>query len=333
MIQHATEFSLDVGWRILLKDLGVSEVELLRRAELPGDLFTQSDPSLGTDDFFRLWQALEADQGNATFPLRIARMISTEAFHPLFFAVLCSPNMRVGMTRISHFKRLVGPMRLDVEEDRGGLTITIDCLNTDRPLPEALAAAELVFLVRLVRMATREELRPAAVRSPARVFQSAEYTDYFGVRATRSKLHQLKFSAADATRPFLTENTGMWQFFEPELRRRLSELQVEADVPSRVQGALLELLPGGLSSIEDVARTLNVSKRTLQRELSQAGTTFQKELNHVRERLARHYLTNSDLPGEQISFLLGFEDPNSFARAFRAWTGETPGSVRRLVNS
>ena len=46
------------------------------------------------------------------------------------------------------------------------------------------------------------------------------------------------------------------------------------------------------------------------------------------EELARHYLSNSDLSGSQISYLLGFENPNSFFRAFHAWTGFTAESVR-----
>jgi AraC-like DNA-binding protein len=47
--------------------------------------------------------------------------------------------------------------------------------------------------------------------------------------------------------------------------------------------------------------------------------------------LAKHYLKNSDVTGAEISFLLGFEDPNSFFRAFHTWAGETPGQVRRVI--
>lgn len=120
----------------------------------------------------------------------------------------------------------------------------------------------------------------------------------------------------------------MWQAFEPELRQRLSELDAEASFASKVRSALLEMLPSGEKSAEEVARRLAVSKRTLQRRLGDEATSFQVELNQVREGLARHYLANTELPGAQISFLLGFEDPNSFVRAFHAWTGTTPEALR-----
>ena len=55
---------------------------------------------------------------------------------------------------------------------------------------------------------------------------------------------------------------------------------------------------------------------------------FQSVLNNTREELARHYLKNSAMTGAEISFLLGFEDPNSFFRAFHNWTGETPEQAR-----
>lgn len=62
-------------------------------------------------------------------------------------------------------------------------------------------------------------------------------------------------------------------------------------------------------------------------------TRFQHVLDSTREELARHYLTSSRLSGAEISFLLGFEDPNSFFRAFHAWTGQTPQQVRAFTAS
>ena len=95
-----------------------------------------------------------------------------------------------------------------------------------------------------------------------------------------------------------------------------------------MHAALLELLPSGSASIEAVSKRLGTSTRTLQRRLSREQSNFQAVLNKTREDLARYYLKTSDMSGAEISFLLGFEDPNSFFRAFHAWTGETPEKVR-----
>ena len=330
MIQ-ATKFAVDPRWRLVLKDIGVSENEVLKRAQLLRDLFYQKNASLSTEEYFRLWKGLEKSLNDPSFPLRIGQMISTESFSPPIFASLCSPNLNVAMERLSSYKPLIGPMTLEVEQDSEGTTISLDCLFTENPLPDSLVATELVFLVRLVRMATREHIIPLSVSSSSAWFKRDDYAAYFGVEPSRGKHQQLKFSALDANRPFLTESQSMWQFFEPELRKRLTDMEAEASFASRVRSALFELLPSGLSSIDDVANNLAVSKRTLQRYLSNEQTSFQQELNKTREKLARHYLTSSNYSGAEISFLLGFEDPNSFFRAFRSWTGETPEKVRAEI--
>jgi AraC-like DNA-binding protein len=80
----------------------------------------------------------------------------------------------------------------------------------------------------------------------------------------------------------------------------------------------------------DVAQSLSVSTRTLQRCLRDEETTFQAVLTATRNRLPRHYLAIGDLSADQISFLLGYDDPKSFYRAFRTWTGVTPTHARAV---
>lgn len=97
----------------------------------------------------------------------------------------------------------------------------------------------------------------------------------------------------------------------------------------RVQAALLEALRSGQASMQSIARKLALSKRTLQRRIEVEGTSYQVLLDETRTNLARHYLENTTLSVAEISFLLGFSEPNSFYRAFRVWTGTTPDHLRR----
>jgi AraC-like DNA-binding protein len=120
----------------------------------------------------------------------------------------------------------------------------------------------------------------------------------------------------------------MWQAFEPNLRRRMEDAREDLSMRARVENALLEMLPSGRTQIDDVAREFAVSRRSLQRRLTEEGTSWLDVLNSARERLARHYLKNTNLGTSEVSFLLGFEDPNSFFRAFRRWTDATPEAWR-----
>ena len=325
---RTTRFAVDAGWQVILKDLGLVPSEILKRAKLPGDLFSRRTASLNIEEYFRFWDALEDAIGNPTSPLILGQAISVESFNPPVFAAFCSPNLNVCMRRLSRFKRLIGPMLLNVYENDYDTTIEIECLGTDVPLPSLLVATELVFLVHLVRLATREEIKPILVTTQSQLNDTA-YVDFFGLVPKKGKTNRVSFSKKDAQRPFLTENEPMWKFFESDLQQRLAELDIDASFASRVRSALLELLPSGQSSIENVIKKLGVSKRTLQRRLSEESTTFQKELNQTREGLARHYLANSNMSSAEVSFLIGFDDPNSFVRAFHLWTGKTPERVRK----
>jgi AraC-like DNA-binding protein len=164
--------------------------------------------------------------------------------------------------------------------------------------------------------------------APVALEPADSYAAWFGVAPRRGRHPELTFAAADARRPFLTANEGMWRSFEPELQRRLAELDAGASNAERVRAALLELLPSGAASIDAVAARLGASARTVQRRLQDEGQSFAGVLAQTRTELARHYLGTTALSAAEISFLLGFEDPNSFYRAFQTWTGTTPEQAR-----
>jgi AraC-like DNA-binding protein len=72
--------------------------------------------------------------------------------------------------------------------------------------------------------------------------------------------------------------------------------------------------------------------RTLQRRITDEGATFRQLLLEARKELAHQYLAQPSIEINEAAFLLGYDDPNSFYRAFKIWEGTTPAqwrSVRR----
>lgn len=124
----------------------------------------------------------------------------------------------------------------------------------------------------------------------------------------------------------------MWDYFKPELTKRLSELSVDDSTSARVRSILTELLPSGKFTIDDVAKKLGYSKQTLQRKLSSENTTFQKQLNSTREVLALNYLQNTDMTTSDIAYLLGYQEFNLFLRAFSIWKGMSISEYREKMN-
>lgn len=327
-------FSLNIGWKALLKDAGLQPGLVLRRAGLPDDVFSRPERGLTTEEYCRFWLALEKEANDASFPLRLVERVSADIFDPPLFAALCSSNMMQAVQRLARYKQLIAPMELDVLVDEAGvLCVSPRWLSAPLVLPLSLQIAELAFLLRLLRLATREPVNALSVVLPQHLneVQGRHCARFFGTEIQLGESPTIRFSATDTLRPFLTLNEGMWRVFEPELRRRLSELNETATMAERVRAVLFELIPGNAATIETTAARLGMSKRTLQRRLEDEGENFRALVNRCREDLARHYLGNTRLSGYEIAFLLGFEDPTSFYRAFQTWTGQTPETVREIL--
>ena len=157
------------------------------------------------------------------------------------------------------------------------------------------------------------------------------FNEFFTVPAKKANENSIVFRNEDLLLPFISYDESMWNYFEPELAKRLSDLDVDESTSARVRSALTELLPGGVCGIEDVVEKLGLSKRTLQRKLSEENTTFQQQLNSTREMLAIHYIRNTDISTNDIAFLLGYQEINSFLRAFKIWTGKSISEYKSEV--
>ncbi|HEY9846615.1 MAG TPA: AraC family transcriptional regulator ligand-binding domain-containing protein [Candidatus Caenarcaniphilales bacterium] len=329
MNSTSQKFTLNPATQVILKDLSLSPQDVLRHARLPLDLVSHPTPQLSTAEYFRLWQGLETLlSDDPAFPLMVGQAISVESFSPPIFACFCSENGNLAFRRLAQYKPLVGPLRLEVTETDRQTTIALGELPGNPPLPVSLIATELVFFVHLFRLATRERIIPLAINTTMPLPAAEKFAEFFGTPVYIGEFNAVTFAAVDAQKPFLTSNVGMWSIFEPELNQQMRHLGVESQFRDRVRACLMEILASGQCSVADVAQHLAVSTRTLQRRLRNEGTSFQQELSDLRAELANHYLVNTLYSSAEISFLLGYNDPSSFFRAFHTWTGNTPDGIR-----
>ncbi len=329
-MKQATRFAVQMSWKLLIVDMGYAPDDVLRLARLPGDLFARTGgASLSPAQYFDLWRGLEQAAGNDELALKLAQAMSVEAFDPAMFACLCSPDLNTALQRLAHYKRLICPLHMEVDIRADCTQITLSCYGSEEPIPRSLGVSELVFFTQLARLGTRARIEPLAASVPDLPLNLEPYQAYLGCALESSEQIQMTFSAQDGRRPFLTDNMAMWAAFEPALNSRLSELDAQASMRERVRAVLLETLPAGISSVDAVAQRLALSKRSLQRQLADESVGYQELLSEVRHELARHYLSRTDISAGEISWLLGFQESNSFIRAFKSWTGITPAAYRK----
>ena len=321
-------FLIDKNHGAYLSGMGFSMDEVLKKAMLPEDLFARQTPSLTAEEYFRFMGAIGTLSPDEQTPIRLAASKGIEAFSPPIFAAYCSRNALVCLKRLAQYKPLIGALLYQVEETETEVSVEILSADSELELPEILVGIEFVFLVGLIRKAAKENITPLTVTAK-QPMKNPAYADFIGKPITVGDKNRLVFSKEDALVPFISRNESMWEFFEPELKRRLSMMETDDSYAARVRSALMELLPSGECTIDDVAKKLGYSKRSLQRKLQEEDTNFQKQLNHTRELLAKTYLANTDMTSEDIAFLLGYQEIGSFIRAFTVWTGQTVSAYRQ----
>lgn len=308
--------------------LKLTPEHVLRRAGLPADYLENETRGVAAAKVFDVWNAIDAEAKRPDLPLFLGKTMAQGPFNPAVFAFSCSPNTETGLTRLAIFKPLVAPIALSVDRREDALWVTMGSSDKNVALPATMAAFELVYFIELVRLCTCERIIPLSVGIPPACGRPKDMEEDFGVLLEHTDIPTIVLSLDDARRPLISESETLWADFERGLNRQLMERSRSAPMHERVRSALLEMLPSGRSTADDMCRHLNMSKRSLHRHLKAEGHSFQSLLDETRSELSLHYLARDDVSVEEISYLLAFRDPNSFYRAFRGWTGLTPMQAR-----
>lgn len=325
MMNH---FIVDGQYKKLLKNYGLDVREVLRKAGIAEDVFSRKTVTMKEEEYYRFFEVIAMMCNDPSLPVRLACADQIESFSPPIFAAWCSKNGDMCIERLARYKKLIGPMMFSVSEDEEIKTVELVPGDAGLAIPSFLVQSEFSFLTGIIRRATKEEIDPvcAVMKKPP---EASCFSDFLRTAVRKGTADRITFRKRDLHEPFISANDAMWSYFEPELTKRLSELDVDDSVSARVRSALAGLLPGGLFSIEDVAAELGLSKRTLQRKLADENTTFQKQLNSTRETLALHYVNNTEMTANDIAYLLGYAELNSFLRAFTVWTGRSLTDYRK----
>ncbi len=308
--------------------VGLTPSDLIRHARLPVSVGTAS-AEVSTGQYFAFWRALLELSGDPSVGIKIATGLEPATLPPAFLAGFHASNYRDALQRVARFKQLCAPERVSVVESGTSCVVDISWVHAVDPTPPALVDASMAALVELGRRGTRLPLKPREVElSRPRGASTKAHEAYYGCRVrVGAKRDRLVLNRDDLDRPFATYNAELLAMLAPELTRSLDEHQPRS-ITETVVWLLKRRLSGGRLDLGTIAADLGMSERTLQRRVTDAGTTYQHLVTEARHALAREYLADTSLELKEVASLLGYADQNSFFRAFRQWEGATPASWR-----
>ncbi|HEY2772835.1 MAG TPA: AraC family transcriptional regulator [Candidatus Binatia bacterium] len=305
---------------------GVDGRAVAAEAGIPCAMLDDPDARVPRDALSRLWLLAVEKTGDPAFALAAARHTMQTTFHALGYAVLASTTLREAVERIIRYRRVLGDIMQLRLEDHGERSRFIIDVSAPRVVPFEAVDAFVCVLVRQARQPHGAyDLRPLsislerpepqdssawerALRAPVMFAQASSFVEY---------------ATADLDRRVPSANAELARQNDEVVVRYLARLDHGA-LLARTRAAVLESLPSGAPTRQQVAKRLAMSPRTLQRLLAGESTSFSDVVAEIRLALAKSYLEEGRLPVTEIAFVLGFADTSAFSRAFRRWTGKPP---------
>lgn len=314
---------------VKLHELGISVSAVLESARLRRDLLDSSRVLVTTEEFFALWRGIGHNSSDPAIGLLLGTESKPEQFDPVALAALSTSSFGEAIHQIARYKQLSCPEEIVHEIGDGEWSIQFRWLLATDDEPDVLTDLCFAWILSIARLGTGTRISPIRIELVRPRTNTKMLERHFGCSvqfgATRNAI---VFRASDAAMPFVTRNAELLSMLAPQLDEELKQYRGQETFPERVRIAIQKKLAGRRPKMEDVARELHISSRTLQRRLQDAGYSFQQVLEEARHQLARHYLTNSLLELNEAAYLLGYEDAGSFVRAFRSWEGVPPAHWR-----
>jgi AraC-like DNA-binding protein len=312
-----------------LRRAGLDVSAILRRAKLPRSRFSVPKPQGTTAEFFALWRAVEEESDDAGLGLRIGVEVLPDEDNVVSLAAMHSATLGEGLHKLARYKRLVCPEKISIDVQGGEARLRFEWLLADGAPPALLTDIIFAGITNLAQRGTRTPVRPRRLELIRRRANEATLKRHFRCELRFDAPHDLLvFDEEALALPMVHRNAQLLSVLLPGLEQAVEEDERARTLADDVRTTLSEGMCGDRPAAAKVAKCLGMSTRTMQRRLGELGTTYQDVLDDVRRRSARQLLANTDLGIGEVAFLLGFEEVNSFTRAFQGWERTTPAKWR-----
>ena len=315
-----------------LKNAGVPVVPLLRRVGLTPEVIADPGERLIVRSQITLLDEAAIALQDDCLGFTLARDFDPREIGLLYYVMASSQTLGDALKRVARYSQITNEALVVRYREGNGLIISLSYSGVPRHSERHQIEFCMFAVLRICRVLTGQNLVPQHFwishhRSGTTNSEMARFVGTaveFGATADEFALNanarELPLIHAD---PYL--NNLLLKYCEAALTDRRGNV---SQLRTRVENAISSLLPHGRVVVDDVARSLGMSDRTLARKLSDEGLNFTEVLQQLRRDLAVQYLDDPKLHVSKIAWLLGFNEVSAFTHAFKRWTGKTPSQMR-----
>lgn len=304
---------------------GLNPQEILRDAELPAACLDRPEDLIPYSRFGRVLELSAERSGNPLFGLQFGLHQGVSIFGSLLYLVRNADNVGEALRDLSQYFH-VHDTAADVVIEHQGEHALLCYRPASLETPGLRQISELAMGVghQLMRTLLGNRWQIAAVLlQHAPQVAASQYRRLLGVAPRfNSPQDALMFDAALLAIPLRDADKALHKLVQQHLAT-VTHLKRD-ELASYVQRLLRNFLPNGRVTIDYIADFMQLSPRSLQRHLNEAGTSFQALLDQTRQAMTQHYLKESQISLGQLSELLGYSDQSAFSRAFQRWYRMSP---------
>ena len=323
------------GFGALVTELGGDPARLLQRFDIAAEVLEHDDGLLSITAHDRMLDAAAAELDCPDFGLRLAERQDLTILGPVARAVATSATATEALDAAARFLFVHSPvLTIGIDDDpwgrRGVVALTYRKEVSESPYsPQAIELGLGVFY-RVALQLLGESTGLRSVEIPHGPLSPVDrYLDFFSADV---KLDRPVAALCADVRVL----DSAFETADEEIRRAAVEHLTGAysdpadSIATQVRRVVSESLPGPVPPLSEVARTLHLHPRTLQRRLVVVGTSFGQVVDDLRRDRAHRYITTTDLSLAQVADLVGFAEQSTLNHAVRRWFGLSPGELRRL---
>ncbi|MDE0004220.1 MAG: AraC family transcriptional regulator [Rhodospirillaceae bacterium] len=315
----------------VVNDAGYSTSRYLTAHNLRRKTLEDPQGRIPYDQFIDIVEEIVRDSRIEALGLRYGRR-----FHPadhgiLGYAFMSSANLRNGLEIFSTYQQILGPIvDVFVHEEADEACYTAEQAQPFPPIVyhfgvEAWLAEATHFFPLFEDGRFAFSLARVVYPKPP---YADRYRELLGCDVLfEQPVNELRFPAEVLDIPFSLAEESVAELCAKQCEYMLRQMVARDDTVDKVRRLLLQQ-PGAAPGLEDIARSICVSGRTLRRRLQASGTTYRNIVTEVRMTLAAEYLRNTGLSMSEIAFFLGYSDVTAFHRSFRKYFGMTPVTYR-----